>query len=55
MKSLGEGESPVRTIRVTGDLWQAFKEACRARGVSASEALRCFMVDTVTQHRSKQD
>lgn len=45
--------TPKQTIRVDDALWEAFKEACKAEGVSAAADIRAHMRRKVEQHQQK--
>lgn len=42
-RARGEGKTPVRPIRVEGELWDAFGVASEVAGLDRSAALRAFM------------
>ena len=47
MNSLDKGVSPVRTIRVPDDLWDAYLRSCAYHNIKPAEDLRAFMQKVV--------
>ena len=47
-------EVPTRAVRVEDELWDAYAEACVAKGVSRNQDLRDHMVKEVRAHKRQQ-